>query len=205
MPDTFDLYKILQVDPSAEADVIKAAYRVLALKYHPDHNPAEAAADKMKQINHAYETLRDPNKRAEYNTNRNMWTSPVYSYAANHQPTYRDDYEPAKSRWYSTDSYVSSDFSFRARTFRQSEYGKIGVWVGILFGIIFLLTAIPNITSYNMVGTDAHIVLKLTTIIWISAMIFLIAWGLIWSVGDLLEHVYSRPKFEETPDNTDTA
>ena len=102
MPDTYDFYKILQVDPSAEPDVIKAAYRVLALKYHPDHNKADSATEKMKQINHAYGVLSDGKKRAEYNVNRNMWASPAYSYAAN-QPDYHDDYEPTQTRWYSTD------------------------------------------------------------------------------------------------------
>ena len=40
MPESEDLYEILQVHPSAHPEVIQAAYRRLALLYHPDHNPS---------------------------------------------------------------------------------------------------------------------------------------------------------------------
>jgi Tfp pilus assembly protein PilF len=59
-------YQLLQVDPTAEQEVIQAAYRRLVLKYHPDTNKAVNAEERMKKINIAYETLRDPVKRAEY-------------------------------------------------------------------------------------------------------------------------------------------
>ena len=61
-----DYYDILQVHPKAEKEVIKAAYRKLAAKYHPDMNKAPDAMEKMKQINAAYEVLSDPAKRAVY-------------------------------------------------------------------------------------------------------------------------------------------
>ncbi|MBC7232182.1 MAG: tetratricopeptide repeat protein [Chloroflexi bacterium] len=64
-------YRILQVDPDADQEVIEAAYRRLAQKYHPDVNQsADAAAEHMKKINIAYETLRDPVKRAAYDQQR---------------------------------------------------------------------------------------------------------------------------------------
>jgi len=40
-----DLYRVLQVDPSADPEVIEAAYKRLALKYHPDHNRGDARAE----------------------------------------------------------------------------------------------------------------------------------------------------------------
>ena len=61
-----DYYKILQVHPSVEPGVIKAAYDRLARKYHPDINKDPSAADRMKNINEAYETLADPEKRTRY-------------------------------------------------------------------------------------------------------------------------------------------
>jgi len=61
-----DYYSILQVHPKAEKEVIDAAYRRLAAKYHPDVNEASDAAEKMKQINAAYEVLSDPVRRAAY-------------------------------------------------------------------------------------------------------------------------------------------
>ena len=61
-----DPYKILQVDPAAEAEVIAAAYRSLAKRYHPDANPGPDANERMKEINWAYSLLGDPQKRKEY-------------------------------------------------------------------------------------------------------------------------------------------
>jgi curved DNA-binding protein CbpA len=59
-----DPYKILQVDPEAEAEVIEAAYRRLARKYHPDVAPGPDSQVRMVAINQAWEQLRDPIRRA---------------------------------------------------------------------------------------------------------------------------------------------
>ena len=59
-------YEILQVSPRAEPEVIEAAYRRLARKYHPDVDPNPEATYRMQQINWAYETLRDPIRRARH-------------------------------------------------------------------------------------------------------------------------------------------
>lgn len=65
-----DYYRILQVDPAAEQEVIEAAYRRLARKYHPDSNQSLDATRRMQEINEAYEVLRDPARRAEYDAER---------------------------------------------------------------------------------------------------------------------------------------
>lgn len=59
-----DPYKVLQVDPEAEDDVIAAAYKRLARKYHPDVSHDPGSVDKMVRINQAWEMLRDPVRRA---------------------------------------------------------------------------------------------------------------------------------------------
>ena len=61
-----NLYQVLQVDPEAEPDVIEAVYRRLARKYHPDVSGVPDAAERMKEINAAYQVLRDPSRRATY-------------------------------------------------------------------------------------------------------------------------------------------
>ena len=61
-----DPYRVLQVDPLAEQEVVDAAFRRLARKYHPDVNPAPEAAQLMAQIVAAYELLGDPGRRAAY-------------------------------------------------------------------------------------------------------------------------------------------
>jgi len=60
------LYETLGVSENASADEIKKAYRKLARKYHPDVNKDEAAVDKFKEINAAYEVLSDKKKKDEY-------------------------------------------------------------------------------------------------------------------------------------------
>ena len=62
-----DYYEILSVNRNATEDELKASYRKLALKYHPDRNPGDKEAEeKFKEAAEAYEVLRDPEKRSLY-------------------------------------------------------------------------------------------------------------------------------------------
>lgn len=62
-----DYYSILGVSKTASQDEIKAAYRKLALKYHPDRNPDnKEAEEKFKEAAQAYEVLSDAQKRSQY-------------------------------------------------------------------------------------------------------------------------------------------
>ncbi|HTO20133.1 MAG TPA: molecular chaperone DnaJ [Pseudomonas sp.] len=62
-----DYYEVLGVERGADEAELKKAYRRLAMKYHPDRNPDDKAAEeKFKEANEAYEVLSDANKRAAY-------------------------------------------------------------------------------------------------------------------------------------------
>ena len=61
-----DPYKILQVDPEAEDEVIQAAYRRLAQKYHPDRAAGTEAVERMVAINAAWELIGEPGRRRAY-------------------------------------------------------------------------------------------------------------------------------------------
>jgi len=67
MLTTVDLYRLLQVIPEAEPEVIRAAYRALARKHHPDAGGSDA---QMAMLNVAWETLRNRETRAEYDRGR---------------------------------------------------------------------------------------------------------------------------------------
>ena len=62
-----DYYELLEVSKDASRDEIKKAFRRLAMKYHPDRNPGDKEAEiRFKEINEAYEVLKDEQKRAAY-------------------------------------------------------------------------------------------------------------------------------------------
>lgn len=67
MSEETDYYELLEVSRDAGGDEIKKSYRRLAMKYHPDRNPGDKEAEtKFKEINEAYEVLKDEQKRAAY-------------------------------------------------------------------------------------------------------------------------------------------
>jgi hypothetical protein len=76
MDDWKDHYRVLQVHHEAEKDVIEAAHRKLAARYHPDVNKDPGATEKMRQINVARDVLTDPLQRADYDV---LWRA--------HQPS----------------------------------------------------------------------------------------------------------------------
>ena len=104
-----DYYEVLEVDRSATPEQIKQAYRQLALKWHPDRNPAPDATDRFKEIAEAYAVLSDPTKRRQYD-------------AAGHAGI--------SEHWSTEDLF--RDFAFG--DFFGGRFGDLGSIFGDLFG-----------------------------------------------------------------------
>ena len=67
MAAEIDYYELLEVERDADEAVLKSSYRKLAMKYHPDKNPGCGDSEaRFKAISHAYDVLKDPQKRAAY-------------------------------------------------------------------------------------------------------------------------------------------
>jgi curved DNA-binding protein CbpA len=77
MDNTMDLYAELGVTPQAEPEVIRAAFRALAQRYHPDRQAGASGlwVAKMARINQAYSVLSQPERRRAYDLSR--YASPV--------------------------------------------------------------------------------------------------------------------------------
>lgn len=96
-----DYYQILGVAPDADEAAIKAAYRRLARKYHPDVSKEPGAEEKFKEVAEAYEVLRDANKRADYDQLR--------AYRAAHGGR-GFDFEPPPG-WQPSGGFTHTEFS----------------------------------------------------------------------------------------------
>jgi curved DNA-binding protein CbpA len=79
-----DPYRVLQVAPTAEQEVVNAAFRVLAKKYHPDRDKTRAAARRMAELNAAWALVRDPLRREQWDRAQRLAT---YGFATRATPT----------------------------------------------------------------------------------------------------------------------
>jgi len=109
-----DYYQVLGVDKSAGTKEIKAAYRKLARKYHPDLNPNDAGAKKkFQEINEAQEVLTDPEKRKKYDKYGEDWK-------------HADEFE--KARQAGGPGYAGGGRSGRAYAGAGSPFGEGGFY-----------------------------------------------------------------------------
>jgi curved DNA-binding protein len=72
MSELRDYYRVLQVDPEADPEIITAAFRVLARRLHPDRDITGVEEYRMAELNRAYSVLRDPAKRRQYDAERKL-------------------------------------------------------------------------------------------------------------------------------------
>jgi len=93
-----DPYAVLQVTRDAEREVIEAAYKGLAKKYHPDVSSSQASAERMRQVNWAYNILSDPARRKDWDLRQDVASRPgTAAYQEPATPSTRAPSEPTTS------------------------------------------------------------------------------------------------------------
>jgi curved DNA-binding protein CbpA len=130
-----DYYQILGLSRSADAAQIKAAFKKLAMRYHPDRNPGDKEAEeKFKKINEAYRTLSDPLKKERYD----FQFTRVYTTAANRQ------HEINKRRYYSRSRAAESGY-YKI----DKEYYRIqGLTLLVFFAIAGFIFAVFQTANF---------------------------------------------------------
>lgn len=124
MSTTEDYYTILGVSKTASQDEIKKNYRKLAMQYHPDRNPGDKDAEaKFKDINEAYEVLKDEQKRAAYDRyGHQAFANGMGGAGAN--PF--DGFDFTGSGFADVFSDIFSEFTGQGRSSRKRSYAERG-------------------------------------------------------------------------------
>lgn len=103
-----DYYKIMGVGKAASQDEIKKSYRKLARKFHPDVSKEKDAETRFKEINEAYEVLRDEEKRAAYDELGSNWKAGQSGFTP--PPTWQNQYQQGNSGFSGGGQEDFSDF-----------------------------------------------------------------------------------------------
>lgn len=172
--DFQDYYKILSVAPDADSKTIKTAYRKLARKYHPDVSEHREAEEKFKQISEAYEVLKDPQKRAQYDELREYGAQSQgasggqqYSQKTHYQGDFSDFFssifggahqsgQGAGAKDFSQQGF--SDQGFSNKGFSNKGFGAKGQDIETDMPIFLedTLTTTSKSISYSLPHRDAH-------------------------------------------------
>ena len=142
-----DPYKVLGLSPDASDEEVKAAYRKLAKKYHPDLNPGnQRAADRMNEINAAYEQIKNPQAQESFGGGAYGGYGGAWSGAYGGAGAYQSYENTERNELKAARNFI------RARQFTQAVNALSGVPVGERNGEWYYLHAIANYNLGNRVA-----------------------------------------------------
>lgn len=146
-----DPYKVLGVSPDASDDEIKAAYRRLAKQYHPDLHPGDKqAAEKMNEINAAYEQIKNPQPQNDFGAGAGYGSAYGYGAGYGYGNAYQNDAGYERNEIKAARSYI------RARHFQEAVNSLAGVPERERDGEWYYLSAIANYNMGNRIAALDH-------------------------------------------------
>jgi curved DNA-binding protein CbpA len=179
-----DYYKILDLEFGADILAVKKAYRRLALKYHPDRNKAPDAAQKFTEITEAYEVLKDPVKKSEYDRFYQAYFT-INNQGQFHQKSYEWDYQRKQQEWSGFGREKAKEYSsipfeeFAKRLLKEISVGAnyIPNAIAILlvgFSIVVLLTILPKLSEDGN-GAGLFILMVIVALGYLEYRLFIVA------------------------------
>ncbi|WP_299758843.1 DnaJ domain-containing protein [uncultured Pontibacter sp.] len=146
-------YQVLGISPTASAQEVKAAYKRLAIKYHPDKNPGNLLAEELfKQANSAYQILSNPSKRALYDLRLQYQREQQQRAVMQHQPR---RYEP---RHYTTREPAGvSERGYKKRQSKSSSFSRKDWYITLAFaGGLILFSLLLKTVMDHIAGEDKY-------------------------------------------------
>ncbi|MBX3709075.1 MAG: DnaJ domain-containing protein [Gammaproteobacteria bacterium] len=140
-----DYYSILGVKKNASQDEIKQAYRRLARKYHPDVSKESNAEEHFKNLQEAYEVLKDPEKRTAYDQLGSHWKQ-------------GQEFRPPPGWDANTQFYTTNDNG----AFSESDLGGFSEFFSNLFGRSRTQFQEDDFTGFKQRGNDQHAKISIT-------------------------------------------
>ena len=112
---TKNYYNILGIERNSNTVAVRKAYRTLALKLHPDTNPSPDAHNRFIDINEAYEVLKNPKRKHQYDR--------LYDYnILNKKPKSKTAYQKGEKRWYRSVNKFSETGKRRGQEYSHKSY-----------------------------------------------------------------------------------
>ena len=146
-----DPYKVLGLSPGASDEEVKAAYRKLAKKYHPDLNPGnQRAAERMNEINAAYDQIKNPQAQDSFGGSSYGGSAYGSAYSGNWGGAYSGAYRSAEEQ--ERNELRAARNFIRSREFTQAVNALSGVPVSQRDGEWYYLHAIANYNLGNRVA-----------------------------------------------------
>jgi DnaJ-class molecular chaperone len=151
-----DYYKVLEVDRNASQEVIRAAYRALAKKYHPDKSVLENAIEKMQEINVAYGVLSIEELKKEYD--KKLIQETTEESIINNQKTYN---KTTESNLYkqqnfkedrvedSVDAQATSQQEYSVKYLRKTKKPILNLFLYSIL-VFFIFDFVFNISQNNL-------------------------------------------------------